>query len=131
MLIIKAQVRLRGHSWGQSQVWHLQCELVPYSWALGILQSGPGDRSPPWGLLSWKENPMDLLFCKVVEVQFLAVPLPTLNEIPRLRSWRTPFPSVTSVLFSPLPPPPSSRPPSPWLLFLSSLPSLPSYFSSC
>lgn len=74
----------------------------------GLLQSGPGNWFPPWGLLSWKENPMDLLFCKVVEVRFLAVPLPTLNEIPRLRSWRTPFPSVTSELFSPLPPPPSS-----------------------
>ena len=111
--------------------------MAPPVWAgalqlgTGLLQSGPGNQSPPWGLLSWKENTVDLLFCKVVEVQFLAMPLPTLNEIPRLRSWRTPFPSVPSELFSPLPPPPSSCPPSPWLLLLSSLPSLPSCFSSC
>ena len=49
MLIIKAQVRLRGHSWGQSQVWHLRCELVPYSWALAFCKVGLGTGPLPGG----------------------------------------------------------------------------------
>ena len=64
---------------------------------------------------------MDLLFCKGDEVPSLALhPCPPHSaKLLCLKSWRILFPSVTSVLFSPLLPPPLPWPPPPWPLSLS------------
>ena len=130
MLIIKAQVRLRGHSWAT-----LRYGTSSLSWCPTVGH---------WPSAKWAWEPVPSLGAAVMEgkhngssflqsswgaIPSCASPDTEWNTTSRILEDSLSLCPLRALLFS------SSTsiipPPSPWLLLLSSLPSPPSCFSSC